>query len=230
MIISHKYKFIYVAPEKTASNTIRLLLKDYADLILSFKGRFPCDSSSAVWLDLAEPHMPIQSIYYKFFKPHKKQFNSYFKFSFVRNPWDRMVSYFEFMCKRAHMHESIHYPDHVASYELYKRVSEMGFAEFLRQAQREPKFCLGFGNFCGYERFFVDRRGNNQMNFIGKVENLQEDFNAVCDKIGIPRQELIHTNKSRHKSYTKYYDDELRDIVAKAFAADIEHFGYEFGE
>ena len=150
-------------------------------------------------------------------KIYAQYWNEYFKFSFVRNPWDRMVS--------------------MARYPKYSGVrlkeNSINFNRYLKNfpsLEVDPRSESKNDNFKPSKGSVYLNILNKELNFIGKFENLQEDFNTVCDKIGIPRQQLLHENPSRHKHYAKYYDDETRQIVAEKYAKDIEYFGYKFGE
>ena len=139
-------------------------------------------------------------------KDLKKCSNDYFKFAFVRNPWDRVVSWYMFS-------KSLENPDQS------RDLTGIGFKEYIKK----------FGNIWSNEQQdqykFV-----GCCDFIGRYENLQNDFNIICDKIKIPQQKLPRKNATKHKHYTEYYDDETKRIVAERFAKDIEHFNYKFGE
>jgi hypothetical protein len=68
------------------------------------------------------------------------------------------------------------------------------------------------------------------VDYIMRFENLAHDFRAVCTAIGISTPTLPQYNRSSRDHYSKYYDDELRELVSKRFAAEIERFNYAFEE
>lgn len=138
-------------------------------------------------------------------------FDCYFKFMFIRNPWDRLVSRYEwqkFVLPESHIN--------------FKTITQRTFKEFVKQ--RAPSI---FEKWCYYD-LMCDKNGKRVVDFVGRFENLQNDFDIVCDKIGAPRQQLPNTNHLKRKNYTEYYDNETREIVAQIFQRDIEYFGYEF--
>jgi hypothetical protein len=75
--------------------------------------------------------------------------------------------------------------------------------------------------------FVTDESGNLIVDFIGRFENLTEDFARVCRRIGISAQ-LPHRNKSGRGDYRGQYSDRTAQMIADAFRDDIEFFGYDF--
>tara|TARA_A100001037_G_scaffold63293_1_gene55377 strand:+ start:79048 stop:79626 length:579 start_codon:yes stop_codon:yes gene_type:complete len=147
----------------------------------------------------------------------QKQVKKYFNFCFVRNPWSRFLSAYSYLRRGGRGSRG-----------------DLQGAKIINQFENLKEFSY---NFDKIKNDFVDKHFYEQVywiddkvDFIGRFENLQQDFDIICDKIGIPHQQLPHTNKTKHKHYTEYYDDETREIVAEKYAKDIEMFGYEFGE
>jgi hypothetical protein len=117
-----------------------------------------------------------------------------FSFAFVRNPWDRMVSYF--------------YYQRGYDWERHGRFDQVHMVQQVK--------------------FIMDEAGNPLVDFIGRFENLAEDFDTICGKIGIETPPLQHLNRSEHRHYRECYDDEAMQYVTDHFADDIARFGYSF--
>tara|TARA_Y100001933_G_scaffold117815_2_gene117760 strand:- start:5103 stop:5753 length:651 start_codon:yes stop_codon:yes gene_type:complete len=216
MRISHKHKFIFTAIPKTGTTTIGNVLDRYVDVRYgkfgwSFPGMNRNQNNSH---EDKTRHAKLDEVKKDLFADDIETFDSYFKFTFVRNPWDRCVSSWFYALKRAERGSGPHI-DLVKKYKTFQ--SWVG--EKLYKSAPDSCSCWLF-----------DSAENQIMDFIGRFENLQEDFNTICDKIGIPHQQLPHRNKSKHTHYTEYYDDETKQIVAEKFAKDIEYFGYEYGK
>jgi|3_EtaG_2_1085321.scaffolds.fasta_scaffold78799_2 hypothetical protein len=160
---------------------------------------------------------------YKYFKDIKKSTNQ-FSFTFVRNPWDRCVSAFRWLNSAG---KSRHHDKKDA--ENFLLGDQNDFSGFIRH-YKSNNVILKQLHFKPQYQWICDDYDNVLVDFIGRFENLQEDFNKLCDTIEVPREKLVHHKKSKtkHKHYTEYYDDETRQIVAEKYSKDIEYFGYKF--
>ena len=72
-----------------------------------------------------------------------------------------------------------------------------------------------------------DAHGRILVNYVGKFETLVSDFTEITTRIGV-QVVLPHENKSVHRDYRSYYDNELRELVSRFCARDLELFGYDF--
>ena len=186
-MISHRHRFIFIHINKTGGSSIVKSLGVRSD----------------------HPRA-VRALEYS----QKKVWKRYFKFAFVRNPWDKECSDYHYHSRLAH--------------KMTNR-KHLSFEEYLKLPEFHPQHRDYFWHTNQID-WLRSLNHEVELDFIGRFENLQEDFDFVCDKIGRPSQKLPHKNSSRHNGYTEYYTDETRDIVARLYAKDIEHFGYRFGE
>lgn len=131
----------------------------------------------------------------------------FFKFAFVRNPWDWQVSLYHYMLGKA-------------SHKQHRLMQGLeSFEEYIEWRVREDRHLQS--------EFVTNEGGRIIVDFVGRFERLGEDFGHVCRVVGIDA-ELPHVNPSRHDDYRTYYSERARRLVAEHFAEDIERFGYRF--
>lgn len=137
----------------------------------------------------------------------RKAFESFFSFAIVRNPWDWQVSLYTFMLK-----DTTH-----IQHELIKSFSD--FDEYIRwRCAEDVRF---------QKDFIYSEADELLVDFVGRFENLEKDFQKICTQIGVSAT-LAKQNISNIKPYREYYNDETRELVRQTFEADIALFQYDF--
>ena len=212
VIISHKYKFIYIKARKVAGTSTEILLDRY------------CGDDDIV-TDIARE----DSLQYPFHNPRNAEkfinhdtaknirqkigsdiFDSYFKFMNIRNPWDLTVSRYWWNLHGRHRLDSN------CSFEMF-------ITHHLKYTSTDSLL-----NYCAID-------GKSILNGVIRYENLYEDTLEIMKKMGMPIEPSRKYPKTKSKSransrpYWEYYDDKTRAIVAMKYKKDIEHFGYSFG-
>lgn len=207
MIISHRHKFIFVAVPKTGTHSVRQALReqmgdeDIEQVGLFVNKRFPMPELAAIrhgHLTLAqvEPFLPAGD------------FKGYFKFGFVRNPFDRFISYCAFMTRAGGEFDTD--PKAVMRHFLFTAPPT---GHILFQPQH---------------LFFTGTHGQLVSDFVGRIEAMQPDYDTICARIGIAPRALDKVNSSKRGDYRDYYDQQLIDGVTALYARDLELFDYSF--
>lgn len=150
-----------------------------------------------------------------------EEFNRYFKFTIVRNPYDRLVSAFHFMKKGGINAKDKRWAErNLAPYA--------DFDAFVKGWVNRNNIWKGL-HFRPQHSFICVRGNRPGLDFIGYFENLTSDFAHICQQLNI-QSTLLETNRNpeRARDYRSYYTEETRAIVARVYAEDIQMLGYAF--
>jgi hypothetical protein len=218
MLLSTKYKFLFVHTAKTGGTSIRAALSRYRYAGVCGPAMFIAHKLDQLCGHRIGAKFPrhAKAIAAKEMLP-REFYEALFKFAFVRNPWDLQVSSFHHI-RRERPHVMGKYGE---DFE--------GFLRWKLDPSRPYQFHIDTSIELQSD-YVVDQHGRLIVDFIGKYEQLAEDFAAICQRIGIEAPALPHKReaKDRGKDFRSYYSDATAELVAGHFAADIERFGYGF--
>ena len=240
MIVSHDKSFIYVAIPKTGSRTIQEFFRPYANLLAVGSSTNNHITIHKI-IELEKFNQDLTSNLINHDIPYTLIAN-------MRNPWERTVSFFEYVRKYqntittsvTYKHLGILLNNTSGTKDIIKLIftKDIDYQKNWFKKHNIEKECIwSLESYFQYQtqkysymEDYLNYSKYKEKTYIIRFENLQEDLDIICDKIGIPKQELPHKNKSKHKHYTEYFDEETKQIIEEKYAKDIDFVKYEFGE
>ena len=213
MIRSEAGKFIFVHVQKSAGISIETVLKNNFSDAQHWHGRH------------GHAKTGIQEI-------GQKKWETYYSFAFVRNPWDRMVSWYSMVQKeltKLPIEQQKSNKPFNSPFWNQVITDSHDFSSFLHNCT-EIVFDRGCFKSYAFNQidYLLDESGKLVVDFIGRFENLVADTSTVFNHLGIKNFNLPKQNISRHNHYSDYYTKETQELIAKRFKKDIEMFGYQF--
>lgn len=226
MIVSHRYRYIFIKTKKTAGTSIEIALSRHCgprDIITRLvnadeelraqRGGRPPQNTEMPWLASrlsrwrGEPeaarkelknHVPATRVR-EWVGP--RTWNRYFSFCFERNPWDKAVSAF---------------------YYRYPQGTRDDLAAFILNGEVE--------NFADIHRY-TDTEGKVMVDHIGRYEHLAAELDEIRTRLGLPELELSRAKgqfRGDKRHYREIFTPEERDRIAAVFHREIALLGYEW--
>jgi len=224
MIISHKHKYIFICNGKTGTTSIEKALachNEVDDFYYSVPGLYV---GKHIPPAVAKACLP------------REVWGDYFKFVFVRDPYDWVVSQwrFNFILPRFPYKAAIRRPYLIPKYlRDYRERKELHLrgkldADDIDYLYRHLKQYRGMPLTESYfqHSYVFDQEGRKLVDFVGRFESLEEDVGKVCEKIGVDFK-LPHVNKTKRRDVDSSLTDEGKNRVRELWSRDFEMLGYE---
>jgi hypothetical protein len=146
-------------------------------------------------------------------------FREYFKFTIVRNPWDRLVSTCAWSGQKWVNGEQL---EPALFNELVQQLHQL-----FRASQRVASPLVLAPHLAPQFQWVFDEEQRPLVDFVARYESLEEDWRRICARLDIDAALPVRM-RSHHRPYRDYYCDETRAMVAEVYARDAELFGYAF--
>lgn len=214
-MISIQKRFLFIHVPKTAGNSIQSILADYSEdeIVARRKHQDGVEQFAVSSKYKVRKHSTLSDYQLAM---DAEMYRSLFKFAAMRNPWDRMISlYFS-----AHKGRTEWDRDKFAA--LVRQTPTLRTYIRRRSLLQKAAAKLGLG------KSAKDDTLDRDIDFLMKFESLERDFQAVCERLGIPPAALPRRNRSSREHYSHYYDEQLKQLVADRFAEEIDFGGYTF--
>lgn len=222
MLLSNQLKFLFVHIAKTGGTSVRAALKRSCWKDPYRIPSYLCDRISHLCGHRIAAKLPRHAAAVgakEMITP--AQFNALFKFTFVRNPWDRHVSaYHHFLRDQESLLDELRISsfDDFTEWLLVDGKSYLGRKHVLVAATRRSQ-----------AEHIMDVDGKMLVDFIGRYERLSDDFDKVCRRIQLDSVKIPHRRRSsRRRDYRPYYTDHSAELVGQAYHLDLTLLGYRF--
>tara|TARA_B100000676_G_C18013247_1_gene808003 strand:- start:500 stop:1288 length:789 start_codon:yes stop_codon:yes gene_type:complete len=224
MIVSHKNKFVFVHIPKTGGTSIVQALYPYLDpeqdIIIGGHERHdnPSTFSASEYEKNNQLHKHSSAVEIK--KVIGQDiWDEYFIFAFVRNPFARVVSLYEWWKQT----------EWVGEKKKKKEIKEMTFKDFTK-SEYTGFTMLDSLTYKKSKKIYSQYSKVMDVDFVGKLEDVHASFAYICGILNLPRIQVGVYNKSSQKNdpYEGYYDEESLSNVGYKFSEDAKAFGYHF--
>lgn len=179
------------------------------------------DYKNNIGFNFEKKYQNITNIHPKHFKlddyDRITKIDDYFTFTIIRNPWERMVSNYNFDITSNDV--SIHGKN---TYNEKKHITFYDYVDLILNTKTN-------GVVSDYDSWYNTQ--NKSVDCVCKLENIQSDFSYVCGRIGIDNRFIKHINKTLYIEnipYSDYYNNKYKDLIYNNFKYEILKYKYEF--